>query len=499
MEEFSTKSFSYFYFMTSSEKEIFTLKQVANSIQKTLQERYNRTYWVKAEMHKLNYTMKGHCYPELVYKENDIIVAEMRGQIWKSNFERIMDTFSKEVKEPIQDGMLLLFEVKIVYHPVYGLSLDIIDIDPSFTLGELHKEREETIKRLEKEGLFYKNHQVSFPLLPQRIAVISVESSKGLSDFYSVTKSNPWGYAFFFMLFQAQLNGDGAVNSIIAQLKRIEKVKTHFDAVVIVRGGGGEIGLSCYNNYELSKAIATFSLPILTGIGHSTNVTVAELVAHRSAITPTELGEFLIQQFHNFSVPIKDAIKTIKNKAQATFRFSKELFQSELKMFRQVSINRFMIERNTLKDLSQIVSSEAQGRLKLQHKEVYRFSELMKIQVENFTRKEEVQLNFLQKQLSNWSVNQKPFLTSKVNQLQQQLIFNTKNRFKLELQKINEKAQIVSILDPKNILKRGYVIPIYQGKILEETNLPDVNAEIDLIMHSHILKTKLINIQKNDD
>jgi exodeoxyribonuclease VII large subunit len=485
--------------MASSEKEIFTLKQVANSIQKTLQERYNRTYWVKAEMHKLNYTMKGHCYPELVYKENDIIVAEMRGQIWKANFERIMDTFSKVVKEPIQDGMLLLFEVKIVYHPVYGLSLDIVDIDPSFTLGELHKEREETIKRLEKEGLFYKNHQLSFPILPKRIAVISVESSKGLSDFYSVTKSNSWGYSFFFMLFQAQLNGDGAVSSIIAQLKRIEKVKTHFDVVVIVRGGGGEIGLSCYNNYELSKAIATFPLPVLTGIGHSTNVTVAELVAHKSAITPTELGEFLIQCFHNFSVPVNDALKIIKNKVQSVFKFSKEMFQNELKMFRQVSITRFLNDNNDLKSISQLVTNESKRKMNAQKQEVYRYSELMKLQVENFNQKEKIQLTLFQKQLNFWNTNQKPFLVSKLEQLQQNLGFQSKNFLAKEEQLTKEKEQVVNLLNPQNVLKRGYAIPLYNGKIIDENMLPEINDEIELITYSHTLKTKLTKITKNEE
>jgi exodeoxyribonuclease VII large subunit len=485
--------------MTSSDKEIFTLKQVANSIQKTLQERYHRTYWVKAEMHKLNYTMKGHCYPELVYKENDVIVAEMRGQIWKTNFERIMDTFSKVVKEPIQDGMFLLFEVKIVYHPVYGLSLDILDIDPSFTLGELHKEREETIKRLEKEGLFYKNHRLSFPLLPKRIAVISVESSKGLSDFYSVTKNNSWGYTFFFMLFQAQLNGDHAVSSIISQLKRIEKVKSHFDAVVIVRGGGGEIGLSCYNNYELSKAIATFPLPILTGIGHSTNVTVAELVAHKSAITPTELGEFLIQCFHNFSVPLKDAIKAIKNRVQSSFKLANESFFSELKLFKQVSINRFFQDKNQLKQLTQEITNEVKSKIQLEKQQSYRSAEKLRYLIDHFKQKEELQLLYFQKHLTHWSTNQKPLLIKNIDQEQQKLVFNARNLVKNESQKTNELEQIVTLLNPKNILKRGYAIPLYKGKVIDENNLPELNSEIDIVTFSHQIKTKTIKIEKNEE
>jgi exodeoxyribonuclease VII large subunit len=477
--------------MSSSEKEIFTLKQVANSIQKTLSERYHRTYWVKAEMHKLNYTMKGHCYPELVYKENDIIVAEMRGQIWKTNFDRIMETFSKVVKEPIQDGMLLLFEVKIVYHPVYGLSLDVVDIDPSFTLGELHKEREETIKKLEKEGIFIKNHQLSFPLLPKRIAVISVESSKGLSDFYSVTKSNSWGYTFFFMLFQAQLNGDGAIQSILNQLKRIEKVKTHFDAVVIVRGGGGEIGLSCYNNYELSKAIALFPLPILTGIGHSTNVTVAELVAHRSAITPTELGEFLIQCFHNFSVPIKDAIKVLKHRSATIFKVTKDNFLSQVKLFKQISKNQSLTEKNKLREVSFILNSEIKNKLLIEKQAIIRNTELVKHQVMNYNKNQFNVLDKMKNQLGDWNRIQKPAFFNLLQNSKHQLTQLTQHYFKSAQQTLNEKENVVSMLDPQNILKRGYVIPLYKGKLMNDNNLPEKGEEIEFITQNHKLTTIL--------
>ena len=278
----------------SSERQIFTLKQVVSSIRKTIEERYKQLYWVKAEMHKLNLYPSGHAFPELVQKEDDKIVAQIGGAIWKQNFQRINKQFVDVVKEPLKEGTNLLLQVKITYSETFGLSLQILDIDPSFTLGELQREREETLKRLQKEGILNANQRLSFPLLPQRIAIVSADTSKGLSDFMKVLDNNPWGYRFFSMLFPAYLQGDVAVASIVEQLKKIEKVKHHFDVVVIVRGGGAEVGMSCYNHYELCKAIATFPLPVLSGIGHSTNLTVAEMVAFRNAITPTELADFLI-------------------------------------------------------------------------------------------------------------------------------------------------------------------------------------------------------------
>ena len=324
----------------SDNQKIFTLKQVVSSIRKTIEERYHQLYWVKVEMHKLNRFASGHCFPELLQKENGRIVAQISGTIWSHNYERINKRFIVVVKEPLKEDTTLLMQVKVSFHETYGMSLQIMDIDPNYALGELQRERQETLKKLQKEGLINANQNIDIPLLPKRVAVISGDSSKGLSDFMNVIESNPWGYQFFTMLFPAYLQGDNASSSIIKQLNAIKRVQSHFDIVVIVRGGGGEVGLSCYNEYNLCKAIASFPLPILTGIGHSTNLTVAEMISFRNAITPTELGDFLIQAFHNFSTPVTNAIKSIKlhsknrlSEARAQFGTSSQSFKHLTKQY----------------------------------------------------------------------------------------------------------------------------------------------------------------------
>ncbi len=170
----------------SENRQIFTLKQVTASIQKVIEERYQQQYWVKAEMHKLNLYPSGHCFPELLQKENGKIVAQMNASIWKHNYQRINENFVKIVKEPLREDTTLLLLVKITFHETFGLSLQILDIDPNYALGELQKERQETLLKLQKEGLINKNQQLQFPLLPKRIALISAETSKGLSDFRKV-------------------------------------------------------------------------------------------------------------------------------------------------------------------------------------------------------------------------------------------------------------------------------------------------------------------------
>lgn len=303
------------------DKTIFSLLEVSKSIQKTLAERYKSLYWIKAEMNKLNhYTHSGHCYPELVEKQDGKIVAEIRSTLWKADFTRINNNFLKIAQEPLREGITMLFQASISYDPMYGLSLRIVDIDPTFTLGELEKEKLDSIRKLKEEGIYEANKSVPFPTLPKRLAIVSVETSKGLSDFYKIINQNPWSYRLECTLFPALLQGDKSIPSIINQLAIIADKIAEFDVVAIIRGGGGEVGLSSYNNYLLARAIAIFPIPVLTGIGHSTNYTVSEMVAYKNAITPSELADFLIQKFHNFSVPIDKAAESIQQLISTRFK-----------------------------------------------------------------------------------------------------------------------------------------------------------------------------------
>jgi len=302
-------------------RTIFSLLEVSRSIQKTIGERYKSLYWIKAEMNKLNYySHSGHCFPELVEKTDGRIVAEMRSILWKADYQRINQQFLQLLNEPLKDGITILFQAAISYDPLYGLSLKIVDIDPTFVLGELEREKRESIQRLQEEGLFFRNKRLPFPTVAKRLAIISVETSKGLSDFFKIIHNNPWSYRFEYTLFPALLQGDKSIPSIINQLAVIAGRIEQFDAVAIIRGGGGEVGLSSYNNYQLAKAIAIFPIPVITGIGHSTNETVSELVAHKNAITPSELADFLIQRFHQFAIPVDEAQRRLIQASQALFQ-----------------------------------------------------------------------------------------------------------------------------------------------------------------------------------
>lgn len=290
-----------------NDRPVYTLSDISKSLQSIISKTYNQPYYIKAEIIKLNYYPRtGHCYPELAEKEDEKIKAQMRAIIWSSQYKTINERFKKITGDIIKEGITILCLASIEYSPQYGLALHIQDIEPTFTLGEMAKSKIAVIERLKKEGIFNANKKMQLPLIPKRVAIISIETSKGYSDFMITLRQNNWNYKFDCQLFPAILQGEKAITTITEQLAVIRSRITEFDCVVIIRGGGGDVGLSCYDHYQLAREVAIFPIPILSGIGHSTNETVTEMVAYANKITPTEVAYFLIQKFHDFSILIED-------------------------------------------------------------------------------------------------------------------------------------------------------------------------------------------------
>lgn len=302
---------------TFHDHPVYSLSEIAFSLHKMVERTYPQPYFIKAEILKLNfYPHSGHCYPELVEKEGNSIKAEMRAIIWAANYQRINDRFVQITGNPLKENISILCLARIEFSPKHGLALHIEDIEPTYTLGEMVKNRNAVIERLKKEGIFTSNKKLKMPLLPKRIAVISVETSKGFSDFITTLNGNRYGYCFETELFPSILQGDKAIAGITGRLAEIRQRQAEFDCVVIVRGGGGDVGLSCYDEYEMAFQVATFPLPVLTGIGHSTNLSVTDMVAHTYNITPTDVAFALIGYFQRFDEKLTQLSQDIALKSK---------------------------------------------------------------------------------------------------------------------------------------------------------------------------------------
>ncbi len=460
-------------------KQIFTLTQVAKSIRTTLNKRYGNAYWIKAELHKLNlYKHSGHCYPELVEKDGGKITAQLGATLWKNDFDKINQQFINILNEPLKDGIKILLYGRINFDPIHGLSLRILDIDPSFTLGDLEKDKQDCIKLLHKEGLFFQNKMLKMPLLPQRIAIISVETSKGYADFLRIIDHNPWHYRFFCMLFPALLQGDKAVASIIHRLHQIQHVKHHFDIVAIIRGGGDDVGLSCYNNYLLAKEVTRFPIPILTGIGHATNETVTEMVAFANEITPSKLAESLIQHFHNFSVRVDEAAEKINRLTKQEVQHSNQACSYVLQKLRSNASQSLIMQRSNLKELSRALGREAllYGR-----------------QIKNFVLKHE------EKKLAAQTTNTLSANNNEIAFLHEAVSASAIAKIKQDNNELSLFQSKADQLHPKNVLKRGYSITRFQGKAIKNRE----HIQEGDILHTTLLEgnisSKAINNNHDDE
>ncbi|MEN9301686.1 MAG: hypothetical protein RL264_115 [Bacteroidota bacterium] len=474
-----------------SSKQIFTLEQVARSIKKTLSERYTQTYWVKAEMHKLNRFPSGHAFPELVQRDEQRIVAQMSATIWKQQLESINRAFIEVVKEPLKEGTNLLMQVKVVFSEIYGLSLQILTIDPSFSLGELQRERDETLKRLHAADLLNRNQLLLFPLLPKRIAIISADASKGLSDFMEVLLNEP-RFVFQTTLFPAYLQGDVAVQSIIDALELVKGNIQNFDLVVIVRGGGSEVGMTCYNNYELCKSIATFPLPILTGIGHSTNMTVAEMVAFRNAITPTQLATLLVNAFFDFEHQLGLLLERIQDFSDALIVSGKRELMLLSTTIRQATNSRQQQAKFDLKRSEMRIKSDLQKFIATNQKDLMLFQKNLLQMVSDLIVYPKQQLQKIIYQITSSSQNQLQNGDFQIRRLSE----NTKvlsSEILLMNKNLLQHSEIkVEMLHPENVLKRGYAIVRKNGLTLSDMNSASSNDEVEIQTAYQELKARIL-------
>jgi exodeoxyribonuclease VII large subunit len=284
--------------------EVLSLYELNQLIREAIGNAFPRTFLVTAEIASCD--VKNHCYLTLVDKEDDAIRAEIRAVIWANRYKVISRVFKEATGSQLSKGIKILFEAEVSFHERYGLKLNILNVDPSYTIGELAVKRKEILDRLTKEGLVDKNRSLEFPLVPQRIAIISSSTAAGYEDLMSHLTNNSYGYKFTCKLHEAIMQGDRAEASIVSALGQCAEGAEDLDIVLIVRGGGGQIDLHCFDSYEIGKAIAMLPLPVISGIGHHRDITVVDEVSNKMAKTPTAVADMIITRVKDFEDSIDD-------------------------------------------------------------------------------------------------------------------------------------------------------------------------------------------------
>ena len=278
------------------EQQALSLHELNGLVKRSIRSCLPDTYWIQAELSDVRTNYSGHCYLEFVQKDasGNNLIAKARGTIWSNIFKMLKPYFEQETGQAFTSGIKVLVEVSVEFHELYGYSLTVLDIDPTYTVGDMERKRREILRQLEEEGVIDLNKELEMPILPQRVAVISSATAAGYGDFCNQLANNPRGYGFRTELFSAIMQGERVEESIIAALDAIYERMEEFDVVVIIRGGGATSDLSGFDTYELAANCAQFPLPIITGIGHERDDTVLDKVAHTRVKTPTAAAEYLI-------------------------------------------------------------------------------------------------------------------------------------------------------------------------------------------------------------
>jgi exodeoxyribonuclease VII large subunit len=416
-----------------NKKTTLRLFELNSIIKNVISSALPDTYWVVAEIAEAKLNQKGHCYLELVEKEDSRTIAQVKANIWSYEYRKLSHKFQAATNESLKPGMKVLLLVAVTFHEVYGLSLNVKDIDPAYTMGEMALKKREVIERLTKEGLIGLNKGLSLPLVPQRIAVISSPTAAGYGDFFGQLDNNPYGYAFIHTLFPALMQGAEAEESIIAALKQVRQKRDMFDVMVIIRGGGSVIDLNCFDSYNLAAQVAKFPLPVITGIGHEKDDTVVDMTAHTKMKTPTAVAEFLISGLRSFEETIID------------------------------------MQNRLVKYTERLISDENYTLKTLTHR-----------------------LNFVAVQLNT-------SLQSKVEGIEKDIRNLVKQFMQNALSRLENLEKVVRLLDPVNVLRRGYSITHHKGKVLKDVSLLRKGDGIETRLFNGVINSVVENTKEAEE
>lgn len=281
--------------LTPTSEQSLTLLDLQRMVRATLESRFRDPLWISAEISELKVNRSGHCYLNLVEKgaTDGAPRAEARAVIWKSAYLSMASMFEAATGATLRAGLRVLVRVVVTYHEIYGFSLQIIDIDPRYTLGEIERRRRETIARLQQDGVWDMNRELELPRPTLRIAIVSSDTAAGYQDFMNELGRST--YRFQTTLFRSLMQGDAAEESIVAALTEIAQREEDFDVVAIIRGGGSTSDLALFDSYLIASYVAQFPLPIFSGIGHDKDVSVVDMVTHTSLKTPTAVATKLVE------------------------------------------------------------------------------------------------------------------------------------------------------------------------------------------------------------
>ena len=461
--------------MPTQERKIYTLTGLTTSLEKLFLQKFaTQSYWITAEVVKVN-EKGGHRYFELAdSNEQGTLTSKIQASMWKSSFDNVNNTINGELPKVLSHGNKVLLEVKIEYHQIYGLKLNIIDVDPSITYGEIERKKKETIDKLKKEGLFFNQAKLYLSPIIKRIALIGSPNTSGHRDFLDELFSNEIFRNFKVKEFPCSVQGEKAKAEILSQIS--EAKQYNVDVIVILRGGGSKMDLNVFNDYEICKEICLSPIPVMTGIGHESDEVVADLVCRMPHITPTAIAKHFYTSIGVFSGHLRSSFDSIIRQAMELLFGEKEEFNHLYKYFNYYStalINeskkKLTQEVHNLQLVTTDIIQNEKSALSLNLNKMYNYS-INKIELAKTT--------FLDAQLEKISL----------------LSSRDVEQANITLQNLQEK---LDLLNPTSLLKRGYTITTLDNIDLNQTQGELKGKEIKILTDKNIITGTINKVEKN--
>ncbi len=441
----------------------YSLLEFNQYIKQQLKSAIPEFYWVVAEINEIHVNSAGHCFMELIEKasHNEQIVAKARANIWAYHFRMLCPYFETMTGQRLSAGLKVMLQVGVEFHELYGMSLQVVDINPAFTVGDLAIQRQLVIQKLTEEGVIDMNRELELTLVPQRVAVISSETAAGYGDFIDQLHHNPYGYAFYHTLFQATMQGNDAEESIVFALDQIFEREEEFDVVVVIRGGGSQSDLNCFNSYRLACSLAQFPLPVITGIGHDRDETIADRVACVPLKTPTAVAEFLINRAISFDSALQELAQQLADTVTYNIGLLLDHIQQLSRRLQTVMYSFAHVQDKSLQTYRLRLLHAASSLLSQKEMEQNRIDKTLQVITQKNIRLQNIKLSELQKQLIK---SNRAMLTDKRKQIAW----------------LGDKIQL---LDPSNLLQRGYSITLAGGKVVRNINTLEQGQHIETLLY----------------
>ena len=426
-------------------EKALTLYELNSLVRETIEEELHQEYWVEAELSEVR-EVRGHCYMQLVQYDRseeggkrkryeNTPIAQASAKCWQSSWQLLRPYFEKETGQRLHAGMKVLLQVYANFHETYGFSWIVTDIDPTYTMGDMARKRQEIIHVLKEEGVFDLQKELPLPLFCQRIAVISSANAAGYGDFVNQLENNEYGFQFHTRLFPAVMQGEDVEKSVIAALEQIFRGsgdmeargnENTFDCVVIIRGGGATADLSGFDTLALAENVANFPLPIITGIGHERDESILDMVSHTRVKTPTAAAAFLIDH-------LKEVLEVLNDVQERITRYAQQKLST---LDAQLSVVAEAIPR-----LFSVVKTRQDARL---------------------------------------------------DSMQEKMTMLIERRLETEQHRIQLVSEKVKSLDPTLLLRRGYSITLHNGKVVKDVSVLNTGDELETRLAHGNVRSKVL-------